>query len=105
MNIVETPVFTRRVLELLSDDEYRELQIYLVAYPDAGDVIPGSGGLRKLRWSAQGRGKRGGTRVIYFWMRSNDIIIMLFMFRKNEQSDLSPEQLRRLKKTISEELL
>lgn len=62
----ETSVFTRRVTELLSDYEYAELQRTLVANPNAGDVIPGSGGLRKIRWAAQGRGKRGGVRIIYY---------------------------------------
>jgi len=67
MVIIETSVFTRRITELLSDDEYRELQATLVERPKAGPVIPGSGGIRKLRWSASGRGKRGGARVIYYW--------------------------------------
>jgi len=65
MLIVETPVFTKRVLEALSDDEYRGLQHFLAQYPDAGDIIPGSHGLRKLRWTISGKAKRGGTRVIY----------------------------------------
>jgi len=69
MVIVETSVFTRQVLDLLSDEEYRKLQIELANYPDAGAVIKGSGGLRKMRWKAKGRGKRGGVRVIYHWQR------------------------------------
>jgi len=67
MVIVETSIFTRRVMELLLDDEYRELQATLVDRPDAGPVIPGSGGLRKIRWSTSGHGKRGGSRIIYYW--------------------------------------
>jgi hypothetical protein len=81
MLIVETPVFTRRVLEVLSDDEYRELQVFLAEHPDAGRVIPGSHGLRKLRWSVSGKGKRGGTRVIYYWLRPGESILMLFVFK------------------------
>lgn len=65
MVIVETPIFTKQILSTLSDDEYRLFQNMLFEHPDAGKVIPGSGGLRKLRWSAEGRGKRGGLRVIY----------------------------------------
>ena len=65
MVIVETSVFTRQVQTLLSDDEYRELQAVLVARPGLGPVIPGSGGIRKVRWAARGQGKRGGARVIY----------------------------------------
>jgi hypothetical protein len=96
----ETSVFTRRVTDLLSDDEYAELQQVLVANPSAGDVIPGSGGLRKLRWGAQGRGKRGGVRVIYYHLASRDQFYMLLIYGKNEQDDLSPEQLRRLKRAV-----
>ena len=64
MVIIETPIFTRRIQAILADDEYRLLQAQLVRKPDAGKIIPGSGGLRKLRWSAGGHGKRGGIRVI-----------------------------------------
>ncbi len=67
MIIIETPIFTKQLLSVLSDDEYRQFQQALLERPDAGMVIPGSGGLRKLRWGAEGRGKRGGVRVIYYW--------------------------------------
>ena len=65
--IIETPIFTRRIQTVLADDEYRALQAYLVNKPEAGKIIPRSGGLRKLRWSADGHGKRGGIRDIYYW--------------------------------------
>ena len=97
MVIVETSIFTKRVIEILSDDEYKELQSFLAANPDVGDIIPGSQGLRKLRWKSQGRGKRGGARVIYYWFKQEDLLLMLFMFRKNEQSDLTPAQVKQLK--------
>ena len=103
MLIVETLVFTRRVLKLLSDDNYRSLQRFLVANPEAGDLIRQSGGLRKIRWSVAGRGKRGGVRVIYYWAPAHEMILMLLMYGKNEQDDLSPEQLRVLKRLIEEE--
>ena len=96
----ETCVFTRRVTKLLPDHEYAELQRTLVADPNAGDVIPGSGGLRKIRWAAQGRGKRGGVRVIYFHVISRDQFYMLLIYGKNEQDDLSPDQLRVLKRAV-----
>jgi len=67
MRFVETPVFTRAVTSLLSDEEYRQLQLALLIRPEQGALIRGSGGLQKLRWGAQGRGKRGGVRVIYYW--------------------------------------
>jgi mRNA-degrading endonuclease RelE of RelBE toxin-antitoxin system len=66
MVFIETSVFTKQVAELLSDEEYVSLQTYLAENPTAGDVIQGTGGLRKLRWAAMGKGKRGGVRVIYF---------------------------------------
>ena len=105
MLIVETPVFTKRVLDILTDDEYRELQRFLAEYPDAGDIIPGSHGLRKLRWAISGKGKRGGTRIIYYWLRPKDTILMLFVFKKNERSDLSKDQLKTLKAIAAKELL
>ncbi len=104
MLIIETPIFTRRIQAILSDEEYRLLQAQLVQKPDAGKIIPGSGGLRKLRWSASGRGKRGGARVIYYWFVSNEVIMMLFAFPKNEQADLTPDQLKQLKKIVEGEL-
>jgi len=67
MVIIETPIFTKQVLAALSEDEYRHFQSMLLERPDAGKVMPGSGGLRKVRWAAEGRGKRGGIRVIYYW--------------------------------------
>jgi mRNA-degrading endonuclease RelE of RelBE toxin-antitoxin system len=103
MVIIETPIFTKRIQELITDDEYRLLQAYLVNRPDVGKIIPGSGGLRKLRWSAGGRGKRGGIRVIYYWFVSRDIILLLYAFPKSERDDLTTEQLRKLRKIIEKE--
>ena len=65
MEFVETSIFTQRITKLLTDDEYYDLQAMLAEHPKAGDVIPGAGGLRKLRWRAAGRSKRGGLRIIY----------------------------------------
>ena len=103
MVIIETPVFTKRVLDALTDDEYRELQQFIVEHPEAGSIIPGSHGLRKLRWTMSGKGKRGGTRIIYYWLRPKDTILMLFVFKKNEQSDLSKDQLKVLKAIVGKE--
>jgi hypothetical protein len=101
--IIETSIFTRQVQALLSDEEYRQLQMALVLHPDLGAVIPGSGGLRKVRWTMRGRGKRGGVRVIYFWAVMHDKILLLFMYSKNEQDDLTPEQLKVLRRIVEEE--
>ncbi len=103
MVIIETSIFTRQVQALLSNEEYRQLQLALIIHPDMGAVIPGSGGLRKVRWSIGGRGKRGGVRVIYYWAVVHDRILMLFMYAKNEQDDLTPEQLKVLRRIIEEE--
>ena len=97
MEFTETPVFTRLVNDLLSDDEYRELQEVLIYRPDLGDIIQGTGGLRKIRWSQKGRGKRGGVRVIYYWLMDDEQILMLYIYSKNQQEDLTPEQKKALK--------
>ena len=105
MIIIETPIFTKRIQELISDDEYRLLQTHLVNRPDVGKIMPGSGGLRKLRWSAGGHGKRSGIRIIYYWFVSEDIILFLYAYPKSERDDLTAEQLRQLKKIIEKEYL
>ena len=96
MLIQETSVFTRIITGLLSDDEYLELQVFLVAHPDSGVLIPGGGGVRKLRWAGSGRGKRGGTRIIYYW-GDPEVLLMLFAYEKNETGDLTPRQLQQLR--------
>src|SRR5215212_1457384 len=103
MLIVETAIFTRRIQALISDEQYRLLQLQLIAQPDRGKVIPQSAGLRKLRWSLSGHGKRGGIRVIYYWSASRETILMLFVYAKNEQDDLTRQQLKTLRKIIEEE--
>lgn len=103
MVIVETSIFTRQVQALLDDDDYRRLQMTLVLRPETGDLIPGGGGLRKIRWGARGRGKRGGVRMIYYWAVQQDRILMLLMYAKSEVDDLTAEQLKVLRKIIEEE--
>jgi len=104
MRFVETPVFTREILRLLRDDDYRSLQFALLFRPDAGAIISGSGGLRKLRWSLPGRGKRGGMRVIYYWRKAEEVIYLLFVYPKNRQEDLTPQQLKILRNLVKENL-
>jgi hypothetical protein len=103
MIFIETSIFTKEIQRLTTDDNYRMLQSVLMLRPDAGDIIRGSGGLRKIRWNLPGRGKRGALRIIYYWDHS-DTIFMLFPYRKNEQEDLTPQQLKMLRE-ISKELL
>ena len=100
---VETRKFTTRVLALVPDEEYRRLQLVLAERPSAGVVIPGTGGVRKVRWAGSGRGKRGGMRYFYYWLPQGQLILMLFVFAKNEQSDLSPAQRAALKRLVQEE--
>lgn len=84
-------------------EDYRMLQAALVSRPDLGDIIIGSGGLRKVRWKSQGRGKRGGTRAIYYLAAKLDQILMLLIYEKSRQDDLRPEQLKVLKRIVKEE--
>jgi mRNA-degrading endonuclease RelE of RelBE toxin-antitoxin system len=100
---LETPVFTRQIGELVEDDQYRQLQETLLARPDSGDLIPRSGGLRKIRIAASGRGKRGGARVIYYWVVAEDQIYMLLAYAKNAQDDLSEDQLKTLRALVRQE--
>jgi hypothetical protein len=97
---VETPIFTRRVQQFMDDEEYGEMQAFLTLRPDAGNVIKGTGGMRKLRWVGSGRGKRGGLRVIYYWWVAKDRISMLLAYPKNEQDDLTADQLKQLKNQL-----
>ncbi|MGE5838871.1 MAG: type II toxin-antitoxin system RelE/ParE family toxin [Deltaproteobacteria bacterium] len=101
MIFIETSNFTKEIERLLPDESYRELQAVLMLRPEAGDVIRGSGGLRKVRWNLPGTGKRGALRIIYFWSPP-DTIFMLFPYRKSEQEDLTPNQLKLLRKLVKE---
>lgn len=104
MEFIETPIFTRLVLELLTDDEYRELQISLMERPDQGDLIKGSGGIRKIRAAAKGKGKSGGVRVIYYWITARGQIYMLLAYPKNKKDDLNAEELAVLSALVQKEL-
>jgi hypothetical protein len=103
MRFVETSVFTEQIVAALDDDSYRQLQIALLLRPEQGDLIRGSGGLRKLRWSRPGHGKRGGIRIIYFWHPLDETFYMLFAYSKNVQGDLSPIQVRTLRRLVEKE--
>ena len=103
MVIKETSIFTRRIQQILDDEAYRLLQLHLVHRPDSGNLIPASGGIRKIRWAPTASGKRGGARIIYYWAVDADTILMLFAFAKNERADLSRKQLRDLAELVREE--
>jgi mRNA-degrading endonuclease RelE of RelBE toxin-antitoxin system len=104
MRFVETPVFTSSLRGLLSAEEYRQLQLALLLRPEQGAVIRGSGGLRKLRWGVAGRGKRGGVRLIYYWAPADELFYLLYVYPKNVQDDLTPSQVRTLRRLVEEEL-
>ena len=102
MVFIETALFTKYLQDYLEDNEYRELQNFLIKQPDSGDLIQGTGGLRKLRWSLDGRGKRGGIRVIYYWQVAEDQIYFFTLYAKNEISDLSSDEKKALKKMLED---
>ncbi|MBU1922803.1 MAG: hypothetical protein KJ710_00870 [Candidatus Omnitrophica bacterium] len=105
MEIVETPIFTRKIKDVLPDDEYSKLQWALVINPEAGALIPGAKGLRKLRWVIPGKGKRGGLRIIYYWYVRDETIYMLLPYKKSEQEDLTKEQMKILNEYVKEGVL
>jgi len=100
MIFVETPIFTEDLLTLLSDDEYREMQNMLLLDPTKGVLIPGSGGFRKLRWQQGHKGKRGGTRIIYYWEKSAAKLYLIFIYKKSAQENLTQDQIRFLKSLV-----
>jgi mRNA-degrading endonuclease RelE of RelBE toxin-antitoxin system len=82
MVIFETPVFTTQIMDLMDDEEYAEFQTALCKNPKGGELIQGTGGLRKIRYGLQGRGKRGGARMIYYWLNDKHQIYMFFAYPK-----------------------
>lgn len=102
MEFIETQTFTRLVIALLSDEEQRELQNELLANPERGDLIQGGGGIRKMRYAVQGRGKSGGTRVIYYWAKSKDQIYLLLIYPKSKRDNLTDKQTAILREYVKE---
>jgi hypothetical protein len=103
MVFIEAPAFERIRERYLDDDEFRLLQAALMAHPESGDLIRGSGGIRKVRWAAQGKGKRGGLRVIYYLITKRSHLLLLTLYRKSEVSDLTPHEVKALR-TLVEDL-
>lgn len=100
MIFIETPMFTKRLRELLDDDSYAAFQQLLADRPDVGDVIEGTGGIRKVRVASSGRGKRGGSRVIYYHFTTASQIALLLIYPKNEKDDLTADERKVLKQII-----
>ena len=101
-SFIETKLFSRLRESYLTDDEYARLQETLIGDPDKGKLVPGSGGVRKLRWSQPGRGKRGGIRVIYYVKNREGLIYMLTLYAKNEEGNIPAHILRKIKEEIDD---
>lgn len=103
---LETTAFTAQLGNYLTDDEYRQLQRELLANPNAGDVMPRTGGFRKLRWAdgRRGKGKRGGLRVIYYWLLGDGQFWMFAVYDKGELENLTADQEKALRNAINQEL-
>ena len=106
MEFIEAPAFTRLLSDYLNDDAYRALQAQLALEPEQGDLMPGTGGFRKLRWAdtRRGKGRRGGLRIIYYYFRSHDQIWLMTVYGKNEAEDLTAPEKKALKNAIESEL-
>lgn len=102
MEFIETPVFTKLITELLPDDSYRQIQDDLLKNPQAGDLVRGGGGIRKLRFALPGKGKRGGARLVYYWQTPRHKIYMLLVYAKARKEDLEPVQTALLKVLVKE---
>lgn len=103
MELVETRTFTRQIAALFSDEEYADFQIRLAANPQAGPLIKGGGGIRKVRVAVGSRGKSGGARVIYYWAVKKDLILLFYVYAKNVAPNLTPKQIGRLARAVKEE--
>jgi mRNA-degrading endonuclease RelE of RelBE toxin-antitoxin system len=99
---IEHPIFTKQISTLLTDDEYRCLQTDIAAKPESGDIIPGLAGLRKVRWGAKGKGKRGGARIIYLLIPNHELIYLFYAYTKGDITDMSSEQKKRLAKAVEQ---
>lgn len=102
MEFIETPTFSRLLSALLNDDEYRDLQNVLVDDPERGDVIKGGGGIRKLRHALPGRGKSGGVRVIYYWVKDDHLVYLLVVYPKSRKDNLTDKEVAILRDFVKE---
>ena len=102
MEFIETTIFSMYVYEYLSEDEYIGLQSLLVLYPKSGKVVPGSGGVRKIRWAMSGKGKSGGVRIIYYFKPNDNEIWLLTIYSKNEVENIPAHILRKIAKELED---
>jgi len=102
MVFIETSAFTKLIVSYLTDDEYLGLQCFLLKYPDAGRIVRGTGGVRKLRWALPGKGKSGGIRIIYYWKQQENEIWMLTVYSKSERETIPSHILRKIAEEIKD---
>ena len=102
MEFIETSIFTKLIYTYLTDDEYLGLQIFLLKHPEEGNIVPGSGGVRKLRWGSSGKGKRGGVRVIYYFKKRQGEIWMLTIYGKSEIENIPAHILRQIAEEVKD---
>mgnify|MGYP001559729583 FL=1 len=102
MEFIETSIFTKLIYTYLTDDEYLGLQIFLLKHPEEGNIVPGSGGVRKLRWGSSGKGKRGGVRVIYYFKKREGEIWMLTIYGKSEIENIPAHILRQIAEEVKD---
>lgn len=103
MEFIETTIFTKLLPKYLNDNEYKAFQWYLLMKPDAGNIVRGSGGIRKVRWAPDGKGKRGSIRIMYYLKKSDDEIWLLTIFSKNEKASIPGHILKKIAKEIENE--
>ncbi len=103
MIFIETTIFTKLLPKYLTDDEYRAFQWYLFLNPEAGDLVRGSGGVRKVRWAPGGKGKSGGIRIMYYWKKSDNEIWLLTLYSKSEKATIPGYILKKIAEDIENE--
>ncbi len=103
MIFIESTIFTKLLPKYLNDDEYRALQWHLLIHPAAGDIVRGSGGVRKVRWAPKGKGKRGGIRIMYYWKELANEIWLLTLYSKSERATISGHVLKQIAEEIENE--
>lgn len=101
MEFIETSIFTKLIYTYLTDEEYLGLQGFMLKHPEAGRIVPGSGGVRKLRWAITGKGKRGGVRVIYYFKKQDGEIWMLTIYGKSAVENIPAHILREIAEEVN----